>query len=92
MSGSSALDDYLEAKRREFIGTSGEELGACDALRLREDLESLDKRMERQLVDSDDDKRVLPRYGRCSPGRRGTNSGCLPGRRISATSPSSSPA
>lgn len=77
MSGSSALDDYLEAKRREYIGASGEDLGGADALRLREDLESLDLRIERQLVDSDETSVCYLVMGRVQSGKTGHQLGML---------------
>lgn len=75
--GASALDEYLEVKRREFIGASGNELGASDALRLREDLEKLDTRVERQLGNSARDNVSYLVMGRVQSGKTGHQLGML---------------
>ena len=75
--GSSALDDYLEVKRREFVGASGDELGAADALRLREDIEGLDKRIERQLEGSGRTSVCYLVMGRVQSGKTGHQLGML---------------
>lgn len=77
VSGASALDEYLEVKRREFIGASGDELGAADALQLREDLERLDKRVQRQLVHSARANVSYLVMGRVQSGKTGHQLGML---------------
>lgn len=77
MSSASALDEYLDVKRREFIGASGEELGAADALRLREDLASLDKRIDRQLGDLGRASICYLVMGRVQSGKTGHQLGML---------------
>ena len=75
--GASALDEYLEVKRREFIGASGDELGAADALRIREDIESLDRRIERQLEVSGRTRVCYLVMGRVQSGKTGHQLGML---------------
>ena len=77
MSKASALDEYLEVKRREFIGASGEDIGADDALRLREDLASLDKRIDRQLVSLGRASVCYLVMGRVQSGKTGHQLGML---------------
>ncbi|QIM22371.1 hypothetical protein G7075_16530 [Phycicoccus sp. HDW14] len=77
MSGASALDEYLEVKRREFIGASGDEFGAADASQLREDIERLDKRVQRQLVDSARANVSYLVMGRVQSGKTGHQLGML---------------
>lgn len=77
MSKASALDEYLEVKRREFIGASGEEIGAADALRLREDLASLDTRIDRQLVSLGRASVCYLVMGRVQSGKTGHQLGML---------------
>lgn len=74
---SSALDDYLDVKRREFIGASGDELGAADSHRLREDLSSLDARIERQLVTLGRESVCYLVMGRVQSGKTGHQLGML---------------
>lgn len=77
VSGTSALDEYLELKRREFIGASGDPLGSADALLLREDLERLDRRVQRQLVDSARANVCYLVMGRVQSGKTGHQLGML---------------
>ena len=77
MSARSALDEYLDVKRREFIGASGDEIGAADALRLRDDLGGLDRRIERQLVAGGRTSVSYLVMGRVQSGKTGHQLGML---------------
>lgn len=77
IAGASALEEYLEVKRREFIGTSGDALGAADALQLREDILGLDRRIARQLVDSGRSSVCYLVMGRVQSGKTGHQLGML---------------
>jgi hypothetical protein len=74
--GASTRDEYLEVKRKEFIGATGEP-GAADALLLREDIEGLDKRIERHLVGEGRTSVCYLVMGRVQSGKTGHQLGML---------------
>ncbi|QCW51027.1 hypothetical protein FE634_12560 [Nocardioides dongxiaopingii] len=75
--GASALKEYLNAKRREFVGAVGEDVGSGDAIRLSEDLERLSGRAEEQLLERDMAGVCYLVMGKVQSGKTGSQLGML---------------
>lgn len=75
--GLSALDEYMEVKRREFVASSDDAIGAADSLLLREDVTSLSQRIEHQLVESGRSSVCYLVMGRVQSGKTGHQLGML---------------
>lgn len=73
----SALDEYMEVKRREFIGSSNDEVGQRDAAMLRLDVARLGDRIEHQLADAGRSSVCYLVMGRVQSGKTGHQLGML---------------
>ena len=75
--GSSAVHEYLDKKRQEFIGAAGPEFGAVDALRLGEGITGLGDRIEQQLASAGKAAVCYLVVGRVQSGKTGHQLGML---------------
>src|SRR5581483_8769726 len=73
----SALSEYLDEKRREFIGASGEKIGTSDFESLRTDLHALQNRLKTSVLDGEQRSECRLIIGRVQSGKTGHQLGML---------------
>lgn len=75
--GLSPLEEYLERKRREFIGISGAEIGARDYEWLASDVDRLAERIRDRVIETDRASECFLVVGRVQSGKTGHQLGML---------------